>query len=100
MNFERTDNGEDTLLRLSGSLDALSAPELRTIVEELVAERRPRVVVDLSALRLIDSSGVGVIVSLYKRLRAQGGNVTVQGLRDQPLAIFKLLRLDRVFDLG
>jgi anti-sigma B factor antagonist len=99
MNFERTDSGDETLLRLSGSLDALSAPELRTIVEELVTEKRPRVVVDLSALRLIDSSGVGVIVSLYKRLRAQGGDVTVQGLRDQPLAIFKLLRLDRVFNL-
>jgi len=99
MNFERTDSGDETLLRLSGSLDALSAPELRTIVEELVTERRPRVVVDLSTLRLIDSSGVGVIVSLYKRLRAQGGDVTVQGLRDQPLAIFKLLRLDRVFNL-
>ena len=45
---------------------------------------------------MVDSSGVGALVSLYKRVRAQGGDVVITGLRDQPLAIFKLLRLDRV----
>jgi anti-sigma B factor antagonist len=40
---------------------------------------------------------VGVIVSLFKRVRANGGQVRIQGLRDQPRAIFRLLRLDRVF---
>jgi anti-anti-sigma regulatory factor len=45
---------------------------------------------------MVDSSGVGALVSLYKRARAQGGAVIVTGLRDQPLAIFRLLRLDRV----
>ena len=45
---------------------------------------------------MLDSSGVGALVSLYKRVRARGGEVVVLGLRDQPLAIFRLLRLDRV----
>jgi anti-sigma B factor antagonist len=99
MNFQRTDDGDNTALRVEGSLDALSTPELRPIIEAILAEKRPQVTVDLSALRLIDSSGVGAIVSLYKRMRAQGGQVRVTGLRDQPLAIFRLLRLDRVFDL-
>ncbi len=97
MTFTRTDNGDDTVLRIEGALDAVTAPELRPTLDALVAERRRRVVVDLSALRLIDSSGVGAIVSLYKRVRANGGGLSVIGLRDQPLAIFRLLRLDRVF---
>ena len=45
---------------------------------------------------MIDSSGVGALVSLYKRVRAQGGNVVIKGVRDQPLAIFRLLRLDKL----
>ena len=45
---------------------------------------------------MLDSSGVGALVSLYKRVRAYGGEVVMIGLRDQPLAIFRLLRLDRV----
>jgi anti-sigma B factor antagonist len=97
MNFTRTDNGDLTVLRISGSLDALSTPELRPTIEALVTEKRPAVTVDLSELRLIDSSGVGAIVSLYKRMRAVGSRVEVVGLKDQPLAIFRLLRLDRIF---
>ena len=99
MNFERIDQGDETVLKISGALDAMSAPELRPTIDALVEEARASVKVDLSTLRLIDSSGVGVIVSLYKRLRAAGGAMTIEGLRDQPLAIFKLLRLDRVFAL-
>ena len=95
MNFTRTDQEELTILRISGSLDALSTPELRPTIEALVAEKRGAVTVDLSELRIIDSSGVGAIVSLYKRMRAVGAKVEVVGLRDQPLAIFRLLRLDR-----
>jgi len=97
MNFTREDDGDVTVLRISGSLDALSTPELRPTIDALVAEKRPKITVDLSDLRLIDSSGVGAIVSLYKRMRALGGKVEVVGLKDQPLAIFRLLRLDRIF---
>ncbi len=99
MKYTRQDVGEDTILRIEGVLDALTVPEIRPLVDELVQQRRRTIVVDLAALRLIDSSGVGVIVSLYKRCRSYGGEVRLEGLRSQPLAIFKLLRLDRVFSL-
>jgi anti-sigma B factor antagonist len=99
MNFSRQDDGETTVLRISGSLDALSTPELRPTIDALVAEKRPAITVDLSELRLIDSSGVGAIVSLYKRMKALGTRVEVVGLKDQPLAIFRLLRLDRIFSV-
>jgi anti-sigma B factor antagonist len=97
MKYSRTDNGEETVLKIEGTLDAVTAPELRSVVDELVTASRKEVTLDLSALRLIDSSGVGVIVSLFKRVRAYGGQVRIVGLRDQPRAIFRLLRLDRVF---
>jgi anti-sigma B factor antagonist len=99
MTFTRTDDGNDTVLRIEGVLDAVTAPEIRPTIDALIAERRGSIKVDLGALRLIDSSGVGAIVSLFKRAKAYGGAVQVQGLRDQPLAIFRLLRLDRVFSL-
>ncbi len=97
MNFTRTDTGDETLLRIEGVLDAITTPDIRPTVETLVADKRMRVTIDVSGLRLIDSSGVGVIVSLFKRAKAYGGTVAITGLRDQPLTIFKLLRLDRVF---
>ena len=50
-------------------------------------------------LTLIDSTGVGVLISLFKRARAAGGAVHFAGLVGQPKEIFRLLRLDRSLDL-
>ncbi len=97
MGHTRTDSGDETLLKIDGTLDALTAPELRPVLDQLVTESRKSITVDLSHLRLIDSSGVGALVSLLKRVRGYGGEVRVAGVRDQPLAIFKLLQLHRVF---
>lgn len=85
-----------TRIGIEGELDTMTVGDLRSQIDKLVAKEPKRVEVDLSALRMLDSSGVGALVSLYKRVRAYGGEVVMVGLRDQPLAIFRLLRLDRV----
>jgi anti-sigma B factor antagonist len=83
-------------LSIEGELDAVTVSDLRVEIEKLLMRQIGRVEVDLSQLRMLDSSGVGALVSLYKQVRARGGEVVVLGLRDQPLAIYRLLRLDRV----
>jgi anti-sigma B factor antagonist len=92
-------DGREAVLHVSGELDALSCPELRPVLDAVVLQGCAVVRVDLSDLRLIDSSGVGALVSLYKRVREAGGEVKFVGVRAQPLVIFKLLRLDRAFEL-
>jgi len=99
MNCIRTDNDTDSRLELDGALDALTAPDIRPIFDKVVADGRRRVTVDIAKVTMIDSSGVGAIVSLFKRVKADGGQVLVVGARDQPLAVLKLLKLDRVFGL-
>jgi anti-sigma B factor antagonist len=87
------------LLSLRGRLDAIAAPDIRPTIDALVAQRAQRVVCELGQLTMIDSSGVGAIVSLFKRLRTLGGDVKLAGLQGQPQEIFHLLRLDRVFEV-
>jgi anti-sigma B factor antagonist len=100
MQHTRLENGASTTLEVRGELDALTASQLRPTLNAMVAECPRHVTVDLSGLRLIDSSGVGVLVWLYKHVKANGGQVRFVGVQDQPLVIFKLLRLDMVFDIG
>jgi anti-sigma B factor antagonist len=95
----RVDKNEITVLTLKGSLNALTAPEVKANIDALVAEKRLQVAVDLSGLDLIDSSGVGAIVSLFKRLRMIGGDVKIAALRGQPKEIFRILRLEKAFDI-
>jgi len=92
-----TSNAEDGAVRLciKGELDILTVSELRETITTLVALAPRLVEVDLSGLRMIDSTGIGALIALTKGVRAAGGNVTVTGLNGQPQMIFKLLRLDR-----
>ncbi|MCG5053240.1 MAG: STAS domain-containing protein [Myxococcales bacterium] len=88
--------GDSVIVRISGELDALTVVDLRPTMDRIVQEGHKKVYVDLSSLRLIDSCGVGAVVSLFRRVRAYGGKVEVKGVKDQPLAILKLLKLDRI----
>ena len=85
-----------SVLRIEGELDAHSVVDLRPVINKIGEDRPPKVRVDLSRLRLIDSSGVGAIVALFKVVRAYEGDLAAVGVHDQPLAIFRLLHLDRV----
>jgi len=96
MTYRTNLDGNTCVLQIRGELDAVSVPEIRAELDRVVDERHRNVIVDLADLRVIDSSGVGALVSLYKRVRAAGGLITVTRLRDQPLAILRLLKLDRV----
>jgi anti-sigma B factor antagonist len=99
MNLRRSDDGDKTVVHVEGRLDATTAGEFRVLADALVAEKRLDVTLDLALLELIDSTGVAAIVGLYKRTRAIGGAIKIANICAQPQAIFKLLRLDRVFDL-
>ena len=96
MNFNLNTRAEESVLSIAGELDALSVQDLRPVIDRIADDRPSKVLVDLSKLRLIDSSGVGAIVSLFKKVRAYDGSLAVVGTRDQPLAILRLLRLDRI----
>jgi anti-sigma B factor antagonist len=96
MNYTIAAKEGTSFISIEGTLDALSVSELRGELDKLIGTRPKSVEVDLSQLRMIDSSGVGALVSLYKRVRANGGDVVLKGVRDQPLAIFQLLQLDRL----
>jgi anti-sigma B factor antagonist len=100
MNHTLVRDGTTTALRVRGVLDVLSCPELRPVLDLLAGLENGDITVDLSELRLIDSSGVGALVMLYKRVRANGGLVKFVGVTAQPRVIFKLLRLDRALELS
>jgi anti-sigma B factor antagonist len=97
--FDVLQTTDETKLTIRRSLDINSAPALADVIDKIVATKPARVTVDLSSLDLIDSSGVAALVKLYKGVRSSGGAFMIAGARDQPLAIFKLLRMDKVFNL-
>ena len=97
--FERAERDGITVLVVSGNLDAATAHTLKAEVVAIADAKKTKVIVDLAKLTLIDSTGVGVLISLFKRTRAISGQVFFAALAGQPKEIFRLLRLDRSLDL-
>ncbi|MGO9547391.1 MAG: STAS domain-containing protein [Rhodomicrobium sp.] len=81
---------------IDGDLDSEYVGLFREQIESL-AEANEDVVLNVSGVSFIDSSGIGVLVSLHRRLFARGYRLKVSGLRGQPLQLFINLQLVPVF---
>jgi anti-sigma B factor antagonist len=77
-------------------MDAACADELRTIFSE-VEQKSSRVVLDMSQVEFIDSSIIGALVGLLRRVRAAGGDVKLAAVTPEVEMIFEVTRLHRVF---
>lgn len=85
-------------IRLFGELDAIGAGSLREQLEKL-AELDRDLVLDLSGVSFLDSSGVGAIVFLFKRVLARGHRMSLAAARGQPLELLELLRMGQAIPM-
>ncbi len=79
-------------------LDATSAPGLRQQLRNLPLEGVDVVALDLGAVSFIDSSGVGALISLCKRL-PHGALVRLTRVQPEVRSVLELMRLHRVFEI-
>src|SRR5664279_2502750 len=80
-------------------LDAGNAPEFKRDIAP-VLQANTKLVLDLSRLRFVDSSGLGAILSCLRQLSAKNGDLKLCGLSKQVRAAFELVRMHRVFDIA
>ena len=66
------------VLGVRGEVDLISAPELAAVLDAVIDRGHRSVVLDLSALTFMDAAGLGVIADAVRRLRHQGGVVTIR----------------------
>ncbi len=83
----------------AGILDGTRVDELRAEVDHLLGGASPVVLIDLSDTTFVDSSGLGVLVSILKRVRAAGRQFCVCGPNAQIKMVFELSGMDQAFDV-
>jgi anti-sigma B factor antagonist len=79
-------------------LDASNAGEFKRDIAG-VLEANDKVVLDLSRLRFVDSSGLGAFISCLRKLNAKGGDLKLSGMSTQVRGVFELVRMHRVFEI-
>lgn len=91
--------GEWSVVAVAGEVDVATAPKLREQTIALVAQGHHRMVIDLEAVDFLDSTGLGVLVGVQRRVRAAGGELRVVCTTPHIVELFEITGLDRVFDI-
>jgi len=85
-----------TVIRAIGHLDMLAAPQFKALVASVVMGEHGSVVVDLSGVEFVDSSGIGAIISGLRTSREAGSSFRIANATAQVLAVLELTNVDRI----
>lgn len=100
MNLVIEDKGSAIIIAVREErLDAHNSGELKAQMLNLFEEGKNNLVVDLQAVRFVDSSGLGALVSGFKNASSRNGSLKLSGLQLQVKSMFELTRLHRVFEI-
>ncbi len=89
--------GDRQVLEVGGEVDVYSAPSLRERLAALLSPASPSLVVDLSRIAFIDSTGLGVLVAAQNKAAELGGAVSLVCPQERVLKLFRITGLDAVF---
>ncbi len=97
LKYER--DADSVTVKLKGELDHRSAERVRMELDELISDRKvKRLILDVSGLEFMDSSGIGVILGRYRMMQKRGGRVCVKNGNPQVNRILEVAGLYRVVD--
>jgi anti-sigma B factor antagonist len=85
------------LLELRGEIDLNEKPNVAARLDPLIEKRSATIVVDLSGVSYVDSSGLAILIDALQRIQNYGGSLALAGLRENVAMVFQIARLDKVF---
>ena len=97
MGFKVVAKDDVTLIEVGGQLIVGNRQLLKEQVRDRLERGDREFIVDFSKTDYIDSSGLGVLVTLSKKIREQGGQLSLASLSDDLRTLFKLTKLDTLF---
>jgi anti-sigma B factor antagonist len=100
MSFTITKQGDVVVVDVEGQLIVGNRQELKQKVLDELEKGERKFLIDFSRTGYIDSSGLGVLVSLSKKIREQGGELRLANLNDDLKTLFELTKLDTLFQIA
>ncbi len=91
--------GEHKIIEVSGEVDLYNVSELKKALFSITDGKFLSVVVDMSNVNYMDSSGIGALVAGQKKMKAHNGKFALMNIHDDVLNILKLATLDKFFKI-
>jgi anti-sigma B factor antagonist len=90
---------EATIVELAGDVDLRHSPSLHAALVEVANERPKRLILNLAGVPYMDSSGVGTLVEVFRRVNKYDGKMVLCGLTARVRSVFEITKLDRFFTI-
>lgn len=100
VSIKMTENDNAVHVSLSGEIDAYTAPKVRDELMKHANKKGMQLVVDLSEVTYMDSTGLGVFVGLFKQLRTNEGDLTLTGMSERLQRLFDITGLADVMEIN
>ena len=101
MSFSQTKDASGVaVLQVEGQLIVGNRQELKDLVQTALDQGERRLLIDFSRTGYIDSSGLGALVSISKKIREAGGELRLSGLNEDLRSLFELTKLDTLFAIA
>jgi anti-sigma B factor antagonist len=88
------------VVEVEGQLIVGNRQELKATIQQALDNGERKLLVDFAKTGYIDSSGLGALVSISKKVREQGGELRLSGLNEDLRSLFELTKLDTLFAIA
>ena len=87
------------LYSVNGDIDINSSPDIRDSFEKTIAKKAMKIVINLSGVSYIDSSGLATLVEMLKKTRSYGGKLRLSSLAPKVKSLFEITKLEKLFEI-
>lgn len=100
MNIDYSKHGQRVEVNVCGEIDAYTAPKLRESLFQLLEKEDIEMVINLENVVYMDSTGLGVFVGVFKKIRSNQGELKIIGLTDRLKRLFEITGLADIMDIN
>ena len=94
--LQQLDDQAITIARISGAMNRFSSPRLKETLIRTVEAGTSELIIDLSDVTTVDSSGLGVLLGMLQRVRKLGGDLRLIGVSQKLTTILETMSLDQI----
>ena len=98
--IKRESEGNLDIVRLDGSLDAFSFPQIDTVLSQLRKESRHRVILDCRGLEYVSSAALGALIGFARKAHEQHGDLKLVSVSPKIMATIELLGFHKILDMA
>jgi anti-sigma B factor antagonist len=100
INIEITDSNDLVTINVAGEIDVYTAPKLRETLFPLAERPSVNMIINLSGVEYMDSTGIGVFVGTFKNVRSSNGDFQLVGLSDRLKRLFEITGLADIMNIS